>query len=223
MRHMGPLQRGNLLGRKFHVHKGESVATIPLSLKATVKFRRHVAGWRRRISAFAVSSSPVQPPSLILGLAVALPADGGKVRPRASSWPRFRCLSARALGSELLAHVALYREICEAIGWLQRHIRYLLPATQIWLIRPDRLTVPAGLCASRAGQGQRRGDARQVRTDCGAAGEQAAALVTAGADQTFDIGLHQNLQHRLAENLHRRSSAAGQPAPFGHRSSAALG
>jgi len=34
--------------------------------------------------------------------------------------------------------------------------------------------VPGGLCAWPAGQGQRRGDARQVRTDRGAAGEQAA-------------------------------------------------
>ena len=74
------------------------------------------------------SFSAVQPTSLILGLAVAPPADGGKVRPRASSWPRFRCGSAHALGSHS-RRTSLSTKICEAIGWLQSHIRYLLPAT----------------------------------------------------------------------------------------------
>jgi len=74
------------------------------------------------------SFSAVQPTSLILGLAVARPADGGKVRPRASSWPRFRCGSAHALGSHSW-RTSLSTEICEPIGWLQSHIRYLLPAT----------------------------------------------------------------------------------------------
>ena len=35
-----------------------------------------------------------------------------------------------------------------------------------------------------------------------------AALVTAGADQTFDIGLHQNLQHRLGHGAQKICIAA---------------
>jgi hypothetical protein len=50
-----------------------------------------------------------------------------------------------------------------------------------------------------------------------------AALVPGGADQTFDIGFHQELQHSLRYGSQKiaigRSSAAARPAPFSPRSS----